>query len=489
MNDLTLQKLKTLIEKMMAYYSIPGCAMGIIDGAERHFLSFGTRDIRTGARFDPDTVSGIGSCSKSMTAAAALRLAEKGFLDIDAPIASYIPGFALYDRAASEQVTLRDMLCHRTGVGGHDGTWPDNGISRAEYVRRLRYLENNAPFRTVAQYSNVMYNAVGGIMEMAAGKRWEDILREEIFQPLHMDRTFCLMGEAEAAPDCAVPHWWNHGLHAVPRWNIDQAGPCGGIMSTAGDMLKWLAFHIQGGMIGGKAILSPVHFLDLHTPQILMDYPHVRGGRSLGYSLGWRVMEYRGHVVQQHTGKIEGYSAFQFYLPGTGKGAVYLQNLHAPDNPFIFAVQGFLLDAFTGQPEEDWYAIYTETGKDHAPEDMYHHLEFNYMPETCVEGTHPSHPMASYAGQYENPGYGIFAIGEQDGALLLDERDVRGLRLTHFHYDTFEVRNIKEDTDLYTLPLTFTTGDDGQIDGFTLLMEPKVERIRFQKIKSSEKKE
>ena len=129
------------------------------------------------------------------------------------------------------------MLCHRTGVGGHDGAWPDNSISRVEYLKRLKYLEPNAPFRTLAQYSNVMYAAVGGIMEAVTGKKWETILREEIFEPLGMDRTFCLMDEAAAHENCAMPFWWNRGLHEIPRWNIDQAGPCGSVMSTAEDMV------------------------------------------------------------------------------------------------------------------------------------------------------------------------------------------------------------------------------------------------------------
>lgn len=467
---------------MMDYYSIPGCAIAILDGDHPAFLSFGAANADTGAPFETDTISGIGSCSKSMTAALAMRLSEKGLIDIDAPIKSYIPGFRLWDPCATDMVTLRDMLCHRTGVAGHDGTWPDNSISRADYVKRLAYMEPNAPFRTVAQYSNVMYNAVGGILEEVSGKRWEDLLKEEIFEPLGMERTYCLMDEAAADENCAMPHRWDHGLHVIPRWNIDQAGPCGSVMSTAEDMAKWLAFHIHGGMAGGKALLSPVDFLDIHTPQILMDYPHIRGGRSLGYGLGWRIMEYHGHIVQQHTGKIEGYSAFQFYLPGTGKGAVYLQNLHAPDNPFIFAVQGFLLDTFIGRTPEDWQAIYTEN-RPHAPEDMYHHLEHDYMPKHHVEGTHPSHGLSDYVGTYENGGYGTFHVTEADRNLYLDEREVRHLLLTHFHYDTWIVSGIKEDTDLYTLPLTFQTNEDGEISGFLLPMEPKVEAIRFEKLR------
>lgn len=270
-----------------------------------------------------------------MTAFAVMRLAEKGLLDIDEPVASYIPGFALWDEASSRQVTLRDMLCHRTGVGGHDGAWPDNSISRVDYLKRLKYLEPNAPFRSLAQYSNVMYAAIGGIMEAVSGKKWETLLREEIFEPLGMDRTFCLMDEAASDENCAMPFRWNRGLHEIPRWNIDQAGPCGSVMSSAEDMVKWISLHMEGGKKEGAYLLSPSDFMEMHRPQILMDYPHVRGGRSLGYGFGWRVMEYHGALVQQHTGKIEGYSAFQFYIPSLSSGAVYLQNLHAPDNPLI----------------------------------------------------------------------------------------------------------------------------------------------------------
>lgn len=475
------EKLSALIGKMMDYYSIPGMAIGVIDRDQVHLDSFGIRD-KEGHPFGTDTISGIGSCSKSMTAMSVMKLMEKGLLDIDAPIASYIPGFALWDERASLQVTLRDMLCHRTGVGGHDGAWPDNSISRVEYLKRLKYLEPNAPFRTLAQYSNVMYAAVGGIMEAVSGKKWETLLKEEIFEPLGMDRTCCLMDEAAADPNCAMPFRWDHGLREISRWNIDQAGPCGSVMSTAEDMVKWLAFHIHGGRREEAYLLTPSDFLEMHRPQILMDYPHVKGGRSLGYGFGWRIMEYHGAVVQQHTGKIEGYSAFQFYVPSLSCGAVFLQNLHAPDNPLIFALQGFLLDAFLGRPEEDWYGMYTEPGRDHAPEDMYHHLEFDCLPESSAKGP-LSHDRKEYEGTYFHPGYGTFRVTEKEGRFYLQEREVRDRPMTHLYYDTFRVDRVKEDTDLYTVPLTFYADDAGRIAGFHLLMEPRVHAIRFVKKK------
>jgi hypothetical protein len=418
-----------------------------------------------------------------MTAFAALRLAEKKILDIDAPVVSYIPSFALWDEEASKNVTVRDMLCHRTGLGGHDGTWPDNNITRIEFLGRIRYMEPNAQFRALAQYSNVMYIAIGGIMEAVSGKKWETIMMEEIFEPLKMESTFCLMDDAVRRENCAVPYRWDNGLHVAKRWNIDMAGPCGSVMSTVKDLSKWLAMHMSWGICGRENMLSTENFLDMHTPQIIMDYPHIKGGCPVGYGLGWRIMDYHGHRVQQHTGKIEGYSAFQFYLPEKNCGAVFLQNFHAPDNPFIFTIQGLLLDYFLGREPNDWVGIYTENIK-HAPEEMYHHLEFNCMPKKAVLDTKPAHELSDYVGIYENLGYGKFTIAFEKGRLWLHEREVYYRPITHFSYEVFQVDQVKEDTDIYALPLTFITNiDSGAVTGFTLLMEPNVQAIQFTKVK------
>lgn len=476
------QFLTEAIKKEMTYYSIPGCAIVVIDHGKSSSFQFGYSDVENKKEFTVDTISGIGSCSKSMTAFAAMRLAEKNILDLDAPVVSYVPSFALWNEEASKHVTIRDMLCHRTGLGGHDGTWPDNDITRVEFLARLKYMEPNEPFRKLAQYSNVMYIAVGGIMEAVTGKKWENIMAEEIFQPLGMNKTFCLMEEAVQHGNCAVPYWWNNGLHAVSRWNIDMAGPCGSVMSSAQDMAKWLMLHIGKGKKENLKLISEANFLDMHTAQIIMDYPHIKGGNSLGYGLGWRVMDYHGHIVQQHTGKIEGYSAFQFYLPEEECGAVFLQNIHAPDNPFIFTIQGLLLDHFLKRLPVDWLNIYTEK-MEHAPEAMYHNLEFNCMPPVPMKVTKQSHELSAYIGTYKNKGYGIFTISLEKDRLWLHERAVLYRPMQHFSGDTFEVQQVKEDTDLYSLPLTFMLSyDKSQVVGFKLLMEPKVQAVEFEKI-------
>lgn len=474
--------LKEIIDTEMSYYHIPGCAVAVIDRETVSYFCFGYQNTTERIPFTIDTVSGIGSCTKSMTAFAIMRLMDKGILDIDTPIHAYIPGFSLYDENASQMVTMRDMLCHRTGVAGHDGTWPNDAVSRTEFACRLKYMQPNAAFRTLAQYSNVMYIALGGIMERITGKTWETILKEEIFAPLGMTHTYCHLSEACKSGNMSMPHFWNHKLTETPPWKIDMAGPCGSVMSTIQDMCTWLRMHIANGQWKGETLLSSPLFQAMHTPQILMDYPHLEGSTPLGYGLGWRVLTYRDRIIQQHTGKIEGYSAFQFYLPEEKCGAVFLNNLHTPSNPFFFTLQGILLDHFLGVSHTNWLSCYKGSGAA-AQESLYHQLEFNYMPKEPVAGTRPSHPVSDYEGIYYNLAYGEFVIRLHGDKLELDERQVQHCPMKHFHYDTFQVENIKEDTDIYTIPLTFFTDTDtGNISGFTLRMEPKVPDIFFHRI-------
>lgn len=474
--------LSNAIEKEMDYYSIPGCAVGIVSGGQIEYLHFGYADMDKEIPFKSDTISGIGSCTKSMTAFLVLRLAARGILNLDAPIVTYIKNFKLWDDAATENATLRDLLCHRTGVGGHDAAWPDDSINRIEFLQRLPHFEPNMPFRSVAQYSNVMYTAVGSILEAITGSSWEQLMKEEIFEPLGMKDSYSLMTEAEGLENCAQPYCWNKGLKKLHRWNIDMAGACGSVMSTVEDMAKWILLNINEGIFNGNRMLSEDAFSDFHTVQTPMEYPHLKGGTSLGYALGWRALDYYGHEVQQHTGKIEGYSAFQFYLPEKQCGAVILSNMHAPLNPLIFTIQGLLLDYFLNRESADWVELYTDK-IDHAPEDMYHHLEFDFTPIRRKQIYVETLPEEEYAGTYYNEAYGTFTVVFEQGRLWLHERKVRYCPLEHFDGDTFIVKRIKVDTDLYKLPITFVLDEAGERTiGFAIPLEPKVSPIYFTKI-------
>ena len=153
---------KDFIHKELAYWNIPGVTIGICTGSEVLLCDgYGVRNLSTGAPMTGNTLGGIASCSKSFTSAVIGSLAEEGVIDIDKPVREYIPDFRLMDPAASQQCTLRDMLYHRTGLSAHDAMWPEPGLPPEEYVRRVRFLEPNRPFRSSAAFLGSMSTVKG----------------------------------------------------------------------------------------------------------------------------------------------------------------------------------------------------------------------------------------------------------------------------------------------------------------------------------------
>lgn len=167
------------VKREMEYWNIPGLAVGVIkDGDILLEKGYGYRNLETKEPMTPYTLQGIASCSKSFTSAVLASLVDEGILDYDQPVSEYIPDFALMDPVATKEATIRDMLYHRTGLAGHDGMWPLKGVSREEYMHRLRYLQPNKPFRSTTQYSNVIYNLLGCIAERVTQKTWEELVEE-----------------------------------------------------------------------------------------------------------------------------------------------------------------------------------------------------------------------------------------------------------------------------------------------------------------------
>lgn len=486
-NDSLPKNYSEMFENEMKYWHVPGFSAVIVKEGKPILLgAWGMRDVEKRLPFTVDTASGIGSCSKSMTSFIAGCLADEGKLDIDKPLKDYIPGFEMYDKCAQNDLCLRDMMSHRTGLGGHDGTWPDNSISRMEYVKRLKYMQPNKPFRSVAQYSNVMFAAVGGIEEYITGKSWEELAQSYIWDPLKMTHTYADMDPAEKCPDHATPYSViQKKPHALKMWNIDQAGPCGSVMSSASDMAKWISLQIGCGEYHGHRLISKDMFFQLHKPVNIMDFPKINDyAVSMGYALGWRAVLYRGIPLQQHSGKIEGYSAYQFYLPDYKTGGAFLMNMHEPANEIFFALASTYLDYVLGMEPVDWSKIMHPEIE--APEEKYHSLEFNWMPASApAPETSPSHNLKDYAGEFFNGGYGIAKIICKGGRLYFQLRDENICPMFHHHYDVFRVEGIKEDTNTITAPAYFETDPDtGTISLLKVRLEPMVDDIIFTRTNS-----
>ncbi len=478
------------LKKDMEFWNIPGLSVGVIKDGEIIFENgYGLRNIASHLPMTYDTLGGIASCSKSFTSAIIATLVDEGKLGFDTPVIDYIPDFRLFDKTASDNVTVRDMLYHRTGLANHDAMWPDPSITRYEFMHRFRYLKPNKPFRSVSQYNNTVYSLIGHIAERVSGQSWEALVSNRLLEPLGMTRTCLTVADMRHDPDWATGYLERerHGcLEEMPAWEMNVGSPAAGVNSCAGDMLKWLQFHLNKGTAGGTRLISEKSMNEMHHGAVDMsnpiwDYPEVSAVKD--YGMAWVNTTYRGLHLTYHCGEIEGYSSVELMVPDYNTGMFLIANKHKPVIPFLFAVVYTIIDKLIGFPEIDWFErmdAYDHPRYEGDP--VYDGLEIDLMPVSGISNTHVSHPLGEYSGEYVSNAYGPVRICEAGGDLFLCYKEWR-LPMEHFHYDTFRVKGLKEDTYFYTVPLTFGYDESsGHIDSLTIRIDKNVDPVRFSKI-------
>ncbi|MDR0552138.1 MAG: serine hydrolase [Spirochaetaceae bacterium] len=471
------------VTKEMERYRVPGLALSVFTEEESLLRKgYGYRDLTKKTPVTPGTQFGIASCSKSFTSMLAAMLDDEGILRFDVPLCEYFPDFRLYDPQATKGCTMRDMLTHLTGIAGHDALWTDT-IDRAALWERLRFIEPNAAFRGAVQYSNLIYTMAGHAMEKITGQTWEALIKERIFQALGMKNSNTSVNDMVLKEDYATPYRQSDTLpFPVKPWNVDLGGPAASINSCLTDMELWIRFNMGDGVWQGKRLVSGKNLNLVHQGQVayrLWRWNYPEADPMGQYAMGWYTNLYRNREIVFHVGEIEGYCSMQAFLPKEKIGFVCLMNLHKPCMLIKNALLYTIIDNLLELPPANWgERLSKETGQYGY---MYEHWEVNLLKGEPVQGTAPSHPLKAYAGMYHNPGYGNFEIIAGGKALEGRYRDVKEA-LVHYHYDTFRVPEIKMDTQLYTLPLTFTTNPyTGDIDGFHIPMEPRVTPIFFRR--------
>ena len=494
------------IQREMDYWRVPGMAVTLIqDGCEDQHLCLGYRDVEKQLPVTEDTLFCVASCSKSMTAALIACLVDEGKLDWDVPVKHYVPHFRMYDPEADEKMTLRDMLSHRTGLPPHDALWPGTS-TREALSRQMQYVKPYTGFRQEGKYNNTVYALIGYVAEYVTGKSWEHLMQEYIFEPLGMDRTCCLADEITADADFAEPYRIRKGQQVkVPFWNVDLAGPAASVNVTPKDMAKWIRFHIDGGCNGeGKQVLSREAFEEMHKPHTLMPDTTPLPGEVEPcdwYCQGWRCGTYRGHALQKHTGKIEGYSTLQVYLPDDKVGFIIQMNYHEPSGEIFNTLLFTVLDEILDHEDMHWESLF-HGPEEHPEEFMYHKCDDDWT-RGCLkedlQGSEAPFAWEDMAGTYFNPGYGTVTVTIGDAAdawngsglepvscsgpqLMLHYRD-QNLVLQHWGGSQYWMDNVLEDTALLKVPVTFIADEDGCAAAVDVRYDSLVEDIRFVKEK------
>lgn len=391
------------IRAAMEMAEVPGLAVTVLRrGAPAVTRAFGRRDVARDLPVTPRTVFAVGSISKTFTVAALSMLADTGRLDWDAPVRRYAPDLRVASGPLADVATVRDLITHRTGMPRHDALWYLHAYDRAGLLRRLRYLRPAVPPRTVFAYSNLMVAAAGRVLSRIEGAEWETVVWRRLLAPLGMTRTRLGLAGFRAASDRASPYFpGDNGREDIPLRDTDPIAPAAAVYTDAVELGRFLQMLMNGGVFGGKRLLSERAVGAMRTKQIATgrhrSYPELG---PIDYGMGLYLSRYRGHALAYHPGVIDGYAAMISFLPADGLGVAVLSNLSG-SNPVPAIASYAIYDRLLGLRPIDWLGRLRARIAARA----------NRQPTAAPEPLGPPlHPLAGYAGEYGHPAYGRIGI-------------------------------------------------------------------------------
>ncbi len=473
-----LARLRAYIDTTMKSWKTPGLAMAIVkDGSVVFSEGFGFRDVDQKLPVTPKTLFAIGSSSKAFTAMSVGLMVNDGKIEWDTPVRTYLPDFELHNPYASDHMTPRDLLCHRSGLPRHDLIWYGSSLTRAELFSRLKYLEPNKDFRETWQYQNLMFMTAGYLVGKVSESSWEEVVRTRIFEPLGMNNSNFSIETSQKSNDFALPYLErDDALVRIPFRNIDEVGPAGSINSNIEDMVQWVFVNLDNGKLGEKEILPEAIVKELQKPQMVMG-----GNREykeflpITYGLGWMIQPYRGHLRIHHGGNIDGFSALVSFLPDDNIGMVVLTNRNGSSMPFLASL--YATDLMLDLEPVDWHGRLKAREAKREGEGGDSERE----PERKT-GTKPAHPLEEYAGTYEHPAYGTLSVAKEGNKLVARDNGFV-LDLEHWHYEVF--RGVDRTLPDLKFMFTFVTNTKGDVDQIEVPLEPSVDPIVFSR-KASE---
>ncbi|HJR62774.1 MAG TPA: serine hydrolase [Gemmatimonadaceae bacterium] len=439
-----LRGLDDYIERGMRAWKVPGLSIAVVkDDSVVYARGFGVRRVGTNERVDERTLFAIGSSSKAFTAAAVAMLVDEKKVKWDDPATRHLPSLELFDPYATRELTVRDLLSHRSGLARGDLVWYGSEFDRDEILRRVRYLEPSWSFRARFGYQNIMYLAAGQTVEAVAKKSWDDFVDERIFTPLGMTASSTTVRALDGVENVARPHSDSSGtVRAVPYRNIDNIAPAGSINSNAIEMAQWIRLQLGNGTYEGKKLLSAEAVKEMHEPHTIIrrEGPWAMmtpDASFMSYGLGWILHDYRGKKAVQHGGNIDGMHALVGMIPSEQVGVVILTNLNP--NALTTAIMNRVFDAYLGAPATDWSkqllaAMDSLQGLQAAAQKR--------METARVDGTRPSVALEKYAGTYSHDMYGDVVVARNGDGLTIRRGQSFTAPLSHWHFDTFRIQAV-----------------------------------------------
>ncbi|CAN5767879.1 serine hydrolase [soil metagenome] len=452
-------------------WKVPGFAIAIVKDDRVVFAKgYGVRELGNPSAVDENTVFAIASNSKAFTAAALAILVDEGKLKWDDKVTKHLPSFELYDPYVTRELTIRDLLSHRSGLAtfGGDLLWYESEYSRDEILRRIRFLKPASSFRSRFGYQNILFLAAGEVVAKVSGRSWDEFMKERFFSPLSMKRTVTSHADLLKSSNVAVPHNAVDGKTRVIRYGkVDNIGAAGAIKSSVRDMAQWLRLQLGRGTYEGRKLFSSTASREMWTPHTVFSGISEQAEKFNPtrhfnlYGLGWILGDYQGRLLISHGGGLDGMTSQVALMPEEKLGVVILTN---SETPLSTVVANKVFDLFLNVRARDWNSEFLARAKESeaARKAADQKRELSHVPQTKL-----SLALPAYAGIYSGDMFGDAKVAEEQGKLV-----VRFMPspyfvgdLEHWHFDTFRVR--WRDSIVYPFTrgfVTFTLNAQGEVD-------------------------
>jgi CubicO group peptidase (beta-lactamase class C family) len=468
------------VARVLKNFDVPGLAVAVVkDGKVVVARGFGVRKLGEPAPVDGKTLFEIASNSKAFTATALAMLVDEGKLAWDDPVTRHLPDFQMYDAYVTHEMTVRDLLTHRSGLGLGAGDlmwWPTTNFTTDEIIQNLRYIRPATSFRNSYAYDNLLYIVAGKIIAQKSGKSWGETVRERILKPVGMTLTTTSLAENARNPNVANAHSKIDGkIAAVKAMPVPNAVGAVGINTNAEDIARWMNVLLAGGKLPGAGkdaagkdirLFSEAQGREMWTAQTPIKISQPKPALAattpnfFAYGLGVQLRDYKGMKLVQHGGALQGFYSRVVMVPEAKLGIAILTN--AESGGAMTALQYRLLDQYIGAAPSDWIKLIGDV------EDEAHAKELARLKgatTTRAAKSKPSLPLAAYDGDYQDAWYGkatIKTVGARHVLSFAKTPDLTG-ELEHYQHDTFIVRWKERNfnADAY---VTFSLNPDGSIE-------------------------
>jgi CubicO group peptidase (beta-lactamase class C family) len=482
--DKRLNGIDTFINRILKEWKVAGVTIAVVEKNKVLLAKgYGYKDYENKIPVTENTLFAIGSCTKAFTSSLLGFPMKDGKLDLDKPVNNYLPELHFIKDELTNNITTRDMMCHRTGLPRHDLAWYSAKTRRDSLLYIIRYFEPSAPLRQTWQYNNFMFLAQGVLAEKLSGKTWEELIKEKLFMPLGMSASNTSMNDHQKAPDFSLGYREEEGKVLKMKFmNIDAMGPAGSINSNAKDMANWVMMWINAGKLNGKEIIPSAYYNQAISSQMIIagNLPTKEQSDVFfnNYGFGWFLANYRGHYRVEHGGNIDGFSTSTSFFPSDSIGVFISVNQNGSPVPGI--IRNTIVDRMLGLKFRDWHQLRkTDVAKAKL-------AEKEKMKADSTQrkwGTKPTHSLIDYTGIYKNDGYGAITIFQDKDSLRGSYNGLK-FKLNHYHFDYFNFAFAADEADIdeeNAMKGLFTINIKGDIDGLKLPLEGTVKDIEFKK--------